>query len=279
MGWLSKSKTPSDKINQYEMPDALWTKCPICNETIYKKELEFNLFTCFKCNHHFRIGFDEYIKILLDENSFEEINKNIQPVDVLNFVDIKPYSERLKENFEHNDTVEAIVTGFGNISRYKIAIAFFNLSFLDGSIGSVVGEKIYRISKFALDKKYPLLLLINSNQNRVQESAFAIMQLPKIATILGELNNNGIPIISLITDPILSETAASITMMGDLIIAEPGANLSILTKKDLESKLKKKILRNYPKSEFYFENGFIDMIVDRKNLRENMIKLIDWFNN
>lgn len=278
MGWLGKSKALSE-VNQFEMPDALWTKCPSCNETIYKKELELNLFTCFKCNHHFRIGFEEYINIIFDENSFEEINKNLKSVDVLNFIDNKPYSEILQHNIEQSGSSEAVITGYGNIKGEKIAILFFNLSFIDGSIGSVAGEKIYRIAKFALDKKIPLLMLINSNQNRTQESTLALLQLTKITSIFNELNSNGIPIISIITDPILSETATTVAMMGDLIISEPGANFSQLIKKDLEGKLKKKLLKNYPKSEFYFENGFIDLIIDRKNLRENLIKLIDWFNN
>lgn len=276
MGWLSK-KAITDEIDQLEMPDALWTKCPSCNETLYKRELELNLFTCFKCNYHFKIGVEEYINILFDNSTLKEENDDLKTVDKLNFVNNKPYIEKINDETLKSGYSEAFICGLAELNKKKVAVGLFNFSFMDGSIGSVVGEKFYRIAKIAIDNKLPFITIFSSNGARYEESAYSIFQIAKISTIISELNKEGILFISIIAEPTMGDITLTLALEGDLVIAEPNTTISLFQKNDLEKKSKKKNFNNYPKSEFFWNNGQVDLIVDRKNLKETLFKIIEWY--
>ncbi|MCX8055047.1 MAG: acetyl-CoA carboxylase carboxyl transferase subunit beta [Ignavibacteria bacterium] len=278
MVWFSKSKSSNEIVELIEMPDGLWAKCPSCNETIYKKELELNLFTCFKCNHHFKISVNEYIGLIIDENTFKEFNINLKAVDAINFIDSKPYIERIKEAKNKSEFENSIICGTGDIFSHKVVFGIINSSFLEGSLGSLETEKIYRSVRFSIENRIPFVLLYSSSENRIQESAISLMQIAKLTSIFNELKNEGIICVSILTEPTVGETAFALAVQGDIIIAEPGSTLGLSSKSNLEQKSKKRISDKFPKSDYYFNSGQIDLIVDRKKLKSTISNIIDWYN-
>jgi len=277
MAWFLRSKENISETQQKEMPDGLWTKCPACGEMIFKKELEENFFSCIKCNYHFRIGTKEYIDILIDNNTFNETNTNVVSTDPLNFVDSKPYKDRLKSSYETSGVNEALTTGTGKINGELVSFASMNFSFIGGSMGSVVGEKFYRAAKFSLDKKVPLIVITSSGGARMQEAAYSLMQMAKTSAILSELSESGIIYITILTDPTTGGVTASYGMLGDIIIAEPGALIGFAGPRVIEQTIKKKLPPGFQRAEFLLEKGFVDIIVSRSNLKETLSKIIIWF--
>jgi acetyl-CoA carboxylase carboxyl transferase subunit beta len=245
---------------------------------LYKKQLEENLFTCNKCGYHFRIYANDYLNILLDKDSFKETNTNIHSTDPLGFIDTKPYSDRIKDTFAKTNLNDAITTGIGKINQQDISIGVMNFNFIGGSMGSVVGEKIYRAARYSLEKKIPLIIVSASGGARMQESAYSLMQLPKTTSILAELNNEHIPYISIISDPTTGGVSASFAMLGDINIAEPGALIGFAGPRVIEQTIRKKLPPNFQKSETVIETGFLDMIVPRPMLRDQLIIILNWFN-
>ncbi len=279
MGWFLRSKNNIEADKPKDMPDGLWTKCPSCSEIIFKKQLEENLFTCPKCNHHYRIGVSEYISIILDENSFEEINSKITSADPLNFFDTKSYVERIKEARNSSGTNEALVTGIGKINNHAVAAGFMAFSFIGGSMGSTVGEKFYRLARVSLERKIPLVIVCASGGARMQEAALSLMQMAKTSAILTELSENGIPYITILTDPTTGGVTASFGMLGDITIAEPGALIGFAGPRVIEQTIKKKLPPNFQRSEFLLEKGFVDMVVPRKELKSTLTRILEWFLN
>lgn len=277
MAWFLRSKENISETQQKEMPDGLWTKCPACGEMIFKKELEENFFSCIKCNYHFRIGTKEYVDILIDNNTFNETNTNVVSTDPLNFVDSKPYKDRLKSSYETSGVNEALTTGTGKINGELVSFASMNFSFIGGSMGSVVGEKFYRAAKFSLDKKVPLIVITSSGGARMQEAAYSLMQMAKTSAILSELSESGIIYITILTDPTTGGVTASYGMLGDIIIAEPGALIGFAGPRVIEQTIKKKLPPGFQRAEFLLEKGFVDIIVSRSNLKETLSKIIIWF--
>lgn len=277
MAWFVRSEKNIAETAPAYMPDGLWTKCPSCNQMLYKKQLEENLFTCSKCGYHFRISANDYIDILFDKNTFKETNTNIRSTDPLGFVDSKPYSDRIKETIAKTGLNDAITTGIGKINSKEISIGIMNFNFIGGSMGSVVGEKIYRATRYALDKKVPLILISVSGGARMQESALSLMQMPKTAAILAELHNEHIPYISILTDPTTGGVSASYAMLGDLNIAEPGALIGFAGPRVIEQTIRKKLPPNFQRADTVLETGFVDMIISRTQLREQMIQILNWF--
>jgi acetyl-CoA carboxylase carboxyl transferase subunit beta len=277
MAWFLRSKENISETQQKEMPDGLWTKCPACGEMIFKKELEENFFSCIKCNYHFRIGTKEYVDILIDNNTFNETNTNVVSSDPLNFVDSKPYKDRLKSSYETSGVNEALTTGTGKINGELVSFASMNFSFIGGSMGSVVGEKFYRAAKFSLDKKVPLIVITSSGGARMQEAAYSLMQMAKTSAILSELSESGIIYITILTDPTTGGVTASYGMLGDIIIAEPGALIGFAGPRVIEQTIKKKLPPGFQRAEFLLEKGFVDIIVSRSNLKETLSKIIIWF--
>jgi len=279
MAWFTRQKTNIETDNQREMPDGLWTKCTSCSEIIYKKQLEENLFTCPKCGFHFRIGSKEYIEMIFGENSFIETNIEIASADPLSFMDTKPYPDRIADGINKTGSKDAIITGIGKIDGKNVSFACMNFSFIGGSMGSVVGEKIFRAAKYSLDKKVPLIIISASGGARMQEAALSLMQMAKTSAILSELGEASIPYISLITDPTTGGVTASFAMLGDINIAEPGALIGFAGPRVIEQTIRKKLPAGFQRSEFLLEKGFIDFIVPRKELKSKISNVLSWFEN
>jgi len=279
MAWFNRTKTNIQENKQREMPDGLWTKCPKCNEVIYKKELEENYFTCTKCGNHFRIGSKEYINILFDEGTFLETNTEIISDDPLEFVDSKPYSQRLEIMLKKTGLNDALTTGYGKIYGKEASFGCMNFNFIGGSMGSVVGEKFFRAAKYSIQKKVPLIIISATGGARMQEAALSLMQMAKTSAVLAELGEAGLPFISILTDPTTGGVSASYGMLGDVNIAEPGALIGFAGPRVIEQTIKRKLPSGFQRSEFLLEHGFVDLIVQRKELKDYLYKIMLWFQN
>ncbi len=261
------------------MPDGLWTKDPIDGEMIYKSQLESNFYISPTSGYHFRIGSKEYIKILCDEGTFTETETKLRSSDPLEFEDTKKYPDRIESGHKKSGVNDAITTGTAKIGGLPVSFACMNFNFIGGSMGSVVGEKIYRAAKLSLDKKIPFILISASGGARMQEAALSLMQMAKSSAILAELGESGIPYISILTDPTTGGVTASYAMLGDINIAEPGALIGFAGPRVIEQTIKKKLPEGFQRAEFLLEHGFIDRIIPRNKLKEELIKIITWFNN
>lgn len=276
MVWFLRSKDNIESNKQKEMPDGLWAKCPSCNEIIFKKQLEENFFTCPKCSNHFRIGVREYIQILIDEGSFVETNANIISDDPLQFFDSKPYTERIAQSIESTGFNEALITGYGTINGIPVSAGFMCFAFIGGSMGSAVGEKFYRSARYSLEHSVPLIIVCSSGGARMQEAALSLMQMGKTSAILTELAEAKIPYITILTDPTTGGVTASYGMLGDIIIAEPGSLIGFAGPRVIEQTIRKKLPPGFQRAEFLLEKGFVDMVVDRKDLKSTLTKILKW---
>lgn len=279
MAWFQRTKKNIESDEHREMPDGLWTKCPSCGEIIYKKQLEDNFFTCHSCNHHFRIGSAEYIYFLLDEGSFKETHSKVKSADPLEFTDSKPYGKRLETAYAKTGINEALTTGEAKIGGKDVSFACMNFNFIGGSMGAVVGEKFFRAAKYALDQKIPFIIVCASGGARMQEAALSLMQMAKTSAILSELAEKNIPYLTILTDPTTGGVSASYGMLGDVTIAEPGALIGFAGPRVIEQFIKRKLPQGFQRSEGLLKNGFVDMIVKRQELKETLIRILDWFDN
>ncbi len=277
MSWFIRSQKNIKDKEQKEMPDGLWTKCPKCSEVIFKKQLEEHLFTCPACEHHFRIGSKEYIEILLDEGSFTETHTKIKSADPLEFVDSKKYPDRLEAAYLKTGLNDAITTGLGKIHGTEVSFGCMNFNFVGGSMGSVVGEKIFRATQDAISSKIPLIIISSTGGARMQEAALSLMQMAKTSAILTELAEAGLPYISILTDPTTGGVTASYSMLGDVNIAEPGALIGFAGPRVIEDTIRKKLPQGFQRAEFLQDHGFVDMIVRRKELKDKVKLILDWF--
>jgi acetyl-CoA carboxylase carboxyl transferase subunit beta len=279
MAWFRRSKENiSPDTLKKELPDGLWEKCPSCNEIIHKKQLETNLWTCQKCNYHFRIGSQEYIKIILDDGTFKEIDKKMRSADPLNFVDTKKYSNRINETIKKLGLYDAIKTGTGKINGRDVAFGCMDFKFIGGSMGSVVGEKIARLTDISFKNKFPLIIFSASGGARMMEGAFSLMQMAKTSSRLARLAEAKIPYISVVTDPTTGGTTASYAMLGDINIAEPQALIGFAGPRVIRQTIGKDLPEGFQKSEFLLEHGFIDIIIHRKDVKETLSNLLNILN-
>jgi acetyl-CoA carboxylase carboxyl transferase subunit beta len=275
MPWFRRSKENiTSEGPKKDIPDGQWTKCDSCGEIIHKKQLEQNLFTCQKCGYHFRIGSKEYFEILLDEKTFKETDSKIRSVDPLGFVDTKKYSDRLKESMRKSGLNEAVRTGTAKINAIPVVIACMDFSFIGGSMGSVVGEKIARAIDLALKKKDPLIIVSSSGGARMMEAAYSLMQLAKTSAKLAQLSDAGIPYISVMTDPTTGGVTASYAMLGDVHIAEQGALIGFAGPRVIKQTIGRDLPKGFQRAEFLQEKGFVDVVVHRKDLKETITKIL-----
>ncbi len=224
MAWFKRNKeniSPDSK--KTDIPDGQWSKCEDCGEIIHNKQLEVSVWTCPKCGYHFRIGSEQYIQIILDKNSFKELDRKLRSGDPLEFEDTKKYSERVNSSIKKSGLNDAVKTGSGKIDGKKVAFACMDFGFIGGSMGSVVGEKIARCIDHSYENKIPLIIVSQSGGARMQEGAFSLMQMAKTSSRLARLADAGIPYISVLTNPTTGGVTASFSMLGDVIIAEPKA--------------------------------------------------------
>ena len=260
-----------------ETPEGLWTKCPECNHICTTTELKENLFVCPKCNYHHRIGSQEYFEIIFNDAQYTELFSEIRSVDALGFTDLKSYQKRLDEIHANTDLQDSMRVAVGGVEMGKIVIACMDFEFIGGSLGSVMGEKFSRAVDYCIEHKLPYLVISKSGGARMMESAFSLMQLAKTSGKLSQLSDARLPYISLLTDPTFGGISASFGMLGDVNIAEPGALIGFAGPRVIKETIKKDLPEGFQRSEFLLEHGFLDFIVDRKQLREKLAQLVRLF--
>lgn len=280
MGWFKRLKegiqtTTRDKK---EVPDGIWTKCSECKETTLQRDLRDNLFVCPHCDHHTRIGSRDYFQILFDDGEYELLFEELEAKDILGFVDLKKYSDRLASAREKTGLKDAISVAVGEVDENQpLVIAAMDFSFIGGSMGSVVGEKISLAIDYCIEHKLPLLIISKSGGARMMESAFSLMQMAKTSVKLGLLSDARLPYISLLTDPTTGGVTASFSMLGDFNIAEPKALIGFAGPRVIKETIKQDLPEGFQSSEFLLEEGFLDFIVHRKDLKERIQKLLGYF--
>lgn len=278
MGWFKRSKENiSPQSKKLDVPDGQWTKCEKCGEIIYARQLELNAWVCFKCDYHFRIGSDQYISILFDDKSFKEYDRKMKSADPLEFEDTKKYSERISEAIKKTKLYDAVKTGIGEINGKKVSFACMDFKFIGGSMGSVVGEKIARAIDRAYNQKIPMIIISQSGGARMMEGALSLMQMAKTSSRLARLSDAGLPYISILADPTTGGTTASYAMLGDVNIAEPKALIGFAGPRVIKQTIGRDLPKGFQRSEFLLENGFVDAIVPRKELKEKISQLISYF--
>ena len=260
-----------------EAPDGLWTRCPQCKYTCTVLELREHLFVCPKCNYHHRIGSQEYFEMLFDEKEYAELFANVMSKDFLGFNDLKPYKKRLEEAYTKTGLHDSISVAHGKVEGREIVIACMDFNFIGGSLGSVMGEKISRAANYCLERRSPFMIISKSGGARMMESAFSLMQLAKTSGKLSQLADAGIPYFSLCTDPTYGGTTASFAMLGDINMAEPGAMIGFAGPRVIKETIKKDLPEGFQSAEFVQEHGFLDLIVERKNLRDKIATLLTLF--
>ena len=275
MAWFRRSQgNIATATQKREMPDGLWTKCEPCGEIIHKAELESNLFTCPKCNAHFRIGSREYIAFLLDEGSFREQDRRMRSGDPLKFADTKRYRDRIPEAIKKTGLFDAARWGTGTIEKRAVVVAAMDFAFIGGSMGSVVGEKVARAIDRAWKSRSPLIIVSSSGGARMMEGALSLMQMAKTSAKLARLAEARVPYLSILTDPTTGGVTASFSMLGDINIGEPGALIGFAGPRVIKQTIGKDLPPGFQRSEFLSEHGFLDLIVHRKEMRATVATLL-----
>ncbi|HLC18900.1 MAG TPA: acetyl-CoA carboxylase, carboxyltransferase subunit beta [Thermodesulfobacteriota bacterium] len=274
MTWFKKSFFSSEG-KSVKVPMGLWVKCDGCAEIIYKKEVERSLNVCPKCNYHFRLSAYERIAMVVDEGTFVECDFDVEPVDAIDFKDLKKYRDRLKSTQKKSHLNDALVSGEGAINGRRVMVAAFDFSFMGGSMGSVVGEKITRTMERALEARTAVVIFSSSGGARMQEGTLSLMQMAKTAAAVARLKEAGLPFISVLTDPTTGGVTASFAMLGDVIIAEPKALIGFAGPRVIAETIRQTLPEGFQRSEYLLEHGMIDMIVDRKMLKETLSRLLE----
>jgi len=277
MGWFKRKKENiSRDSKKTEIPDGQWSKCEDCGEIIHNKQLEVHLWCCPRCNYHFRIGSEQYISIIFDKGSFKELDKKMKSGDPLEFTDTKKYSERIVATIKKSGLNDAVKTGVGKIDGKKTSFACMDFNFIGGSMGSVVGEKIARAIDAAYEEKIPMIIISQSGGARMMEGAFSLMQMAKTSARLARNAEAKLPYISVLTDPTTGGVTASYAMLGDVIIAEPKALIGFAGPRVIKQTIGKDLPVGFQRTEFQLENGFVDFIVNRKQMKEKLSQLIEY---
>lgn len=280
MGWFKRLKQgiQTATSNKKEVPDGIWTKCENCKETTLRKDLKENVYVCPHCDHHHRIGSTEYFEYLFGEGEYELLFEDLVSKDILHFEDLKKYKDRLKEAKEKSGVSDAITVAVGDINENQpLVIAAMDFKFIGGSMGSVVGEKISLAIDYAIEHRMPLMIISKSGGARMMESAFSLMQMAKTSVKLGLLADAKLPYISLMTDPTTGGVTASFSMLGDFNIAEPKALIGFAGPRVIRETIKQDLPEGFQTSEFLLEEGFLDFIVHRKELKTTLQNLISFF--
>jgi acetyl-CoA carboxylase carboxyl transferase subunit beta len=278
--WFKKKKIKSTSSNRKVMvTEGLWEKCKNCKEIVYKKEIERNYRVCPKCNYHFRITAKERIQIVADEGSFVEFDAGLSSTDPLNFKDSRKYRERLKEGEKLTGQKDALVCGDARIQGFAVVLAVFDFSFMGGSMGSVVGEKLVRGIERALKMKAPFISFSSSGGARMQEGILSLMQMAKTSAAVSRFSDARLPFVSVLTDPTFGGVTASFAMLGDVILAEPRALIGFAGPRVIEQTIREKLPEGFQRAEFLMKNGMVDMIVGRKEMKKTLAGLIRLLGN
>ncbi|WP_020676952.1 acetyl-CoA carboxylase, carboxyltransferase subunit beta [Geopsychrobacter electrodiphilus] len=281
MAWFKSKKAPVTAVERkkIQMPEGVWTKCKNCQEIIYAKEILRNLNVCPKCDYHFRISARERIDLILDEGSFVEMDAKVRSVDFLEFKDTKKYKDRIRDAVKKSGDGDAVICGSGTIDGLPTIVGVFDFSFMGGSMGSVVGEKLTRAIEKGLKVKAPVLIFSSSGGARMQESILSLMQMAKTSAALGKLKAAGIPFISVLTDPTTGGVTASFAMLGDINMAEPRALIGFAGPRVIEQTIRQTLPDGFQRSEYLLEHGMVDMIVPRSEMKERLSQILRIFTN
>ena len=281
MGWFKRMtegiRTPTTE--KKETPEGLWYKCRSCNHVVSSEEHANSMWVCEKCSYHERISSLQYFQILFDNNRFTELNPHMISGDPLSFEDTKKYGDRLQATIRKTGLHDAVRTAAGNINRKKAVVACMDFQFIGGSMGSVVGEKIARAIDYAIEHNSPFILISKSGGARMMEAAYSLMQMAKTSAKLTQLSEKKIPYISMLTDPTTGGVTASFAMLGDINIAEPGALIGFAGPRVVKETIGKDLPEGFQTSEFVLEHGFLDFIVERKNLKEQLGQFLSLIKN
>ena len=280
MGWFKRLKDGIQTATKYkkETPDGLWYKCKQCNEMSTMKEVRTNFFKCPKCDYHIRIGSHDYFDLIFEEK-YEVVFDDLISKDHLNFVDLKPYTKRLQEEHAKTGLTDAISVAIGQIEGRSLVVAAMDFTFIGGSMGSVVGEKIARAINKSIELRCPFLIISKSGGARMMESAYSLMQMGKTSAKLTQLSKAGLPYFSLMTDPTTGGVTASFAMLGDMNFAEPNALIGFAGPRVIKETIKRDLPEGFQTSEFLLNHGFLDFIINRKDLRHRLSTLLALFEN
>ena len=283
MAWFRRNKPKiEEQDNDAERTvktEGIFVKCPECDSALYKRELKESFQVCTHCDYHFRFGARQRLDMLFDESEYERLDENITSADPLEFVDTKPYIERIEDAKKKSGLPEAVVTGKGTVAGHLVYAGAMDMSFIGGSMGSAVGEKLTRLIEYALENKGAVVIFSASGGARMQEGTYSLMQMAKISAALARLHEARLPYISVLTDPTTGGVTASFAMLGDVNIGEPKALIGFAGPRVIEQTIRQKLPKGFQRSEFLLEHGMLDMVVDRRELRETIIKLLDFMMN
>ena len=278
MAWFRKEKKPLRSAQRRDVPTDVFVKCEGCGEAIYRDKLAQNLEVCPECGFHFRIDAEAYVELLIDEGSFSELDTDLRATDPLCFTDLKAYTDRL-EISESKGQDEAVISGTGVLDGMQVALAVMDFRFIAGSMGSVVGEKIARCSRVALEQGIPFLAVSASGGARMQEGIYSLMQMAKTSAVLARLHEAGIPYVSILTDPTTGGVTASYAMLGDVHLAEPGALIGFAGPRVIEETIKQELPDGFQRSEFLLRHGMVDRVVDRRELKAEVALILRHMGN
>ena len=277
MSWLDKIPQKIKRVvgtDKKTVPEGLWSKCSSCQSVLYRKDLEDNAEVCPKCGYHNRIGARARLAQLLDKEGQFEIGANVEPIDPLKFKDSKSYAERIKESQKAVDEKDALIVMQGSMKGVQVVVAVFEFKFMGGSMGSVVGERFVRGVQAAIDNKTAFVCIAASGGARMQEGLFSLMQMAKTSAALTQLSKAGLPYISVLTDPTMGGVSASFAMLGDLIVAEPQALIGFAGPRVIEQTVRETLPDGFQRAEFLLEHGAIDVIIDRRDMRNKLASLL-----
>jgi acetyl-CoA carboxylase carboxyl transferase subunit beta len=279
MSWFKRLKEGISTATQAkkETPEGIWFQCKKCKETSTMRSVRENYYKCPKCDYHTAIGSHEYFEILFDDQQYSQLFDDLIAVDALQFTDLKPYDKRLEESMRKTDLRDAMAVAAGNVGGFPLVVAAMDFKFIGGSMGVVVGEKIAKSIEFAIENRAGLLIISRSGGARMMESAFSLMQMAKTSAKLTLLAKARLPYFSLMTDPTTGGVTASFAMLGDINIAEPGALIGFAGPRVIRETIKRDLPEGFQTAEYLLENGFVDLIVNRKDLKETLTDLLSFF--
>jgi acetyl-CoA carboxylase carboxyl transferase subunit beta len=277
MAWFKKTRktigsSPGDKPSR--VPEGLWAKCPGCSQLIYNKDLETNLGVCPKCAHHFRLSAAERLRSLFDDGRYDEHFPGLTSNDPLEFHDTKPYKDRLQKTIAATGLKDAVIVGTGQLDSLPVVIAAMEYSFIGGSMGVVVGEKITRAIEIAVERRQPAIVVSCSGGARMMEGALSLMQMAKVSAALARLDRARLPIISILTDPTTGGVTASFAMLGDVNIGEPKALIGFAGPRVIEQTIRQKLPDGFQRSEFLVEHGMLDLVIDRREMKATLARIL-----
>ena len=283
MSWFRRDKPKIEDIDGDEerkvRTEGIFVKCPECENPNYKRELEESLQVCTHCDHHFRFTARERLEMLFDDGKYEELDSEVTSGDPLEFVDTKPYKDRIEQAQESSGLPEAILSGTGKVGGHLVYAGAMDMSFIGGSMGSAVGEKITRLIERAIEKRASVVIFSASGGARMQEGTLSLMQMAKISAALARLHESKLPFISVLTDPTTGGVTASFAMLGDVIVAEPKALIGFAGPRVIEQTIRQKLPKGFQRSEFLLEHGMIDMVVDRRKSKDAIIRCLNFMVN